>query len=63
MVGGYCFLIGTCLFYKGPVEFDQNCQVTCFNYNLIMALWVMGSTFFSFGGCSLAYRHMVMNLT
>ena len=63
MVGGFCFLIGTSMFYHGPVEGDVGCEVTCFNYNALMFLWSTGSSFFTLGGLSLAYRHAVMKLT
>ena len=63
MVGGYCFLVGTAMFYHGPVEGDVGCEVTCFNYNALMFLWSTGSSFFTLGGLSLAYRHAVMKLT
>lgn len=63
MIGGFCFLIGTSMFYHGPVEGDVGCEVTCFNYNALMFLWSMGSSFFTLGGLSLAYRHAVMKLT
>lgn len=63
MVGAYCFLIGTSLFLKGPVEFDPTCEVDCFNYELVLFLWTVGSSSFTFGGLSLAYRHIVMKLT
>ena len=63
MVGGFAFLIGTSLFWKGPIEGDTECLVTCNNYEIVLALWVIGSLAFTFGGLSLAYRHIVMKIT
>jgi hypothetical protein len=63
MVGGYCFLVGTCFFWKGPIEYDVGCEVDCFNYDFVMLLWSIGAFCFSFGGTSLVYRHVVMKLT
>jgi hypothetical protein len=62
MVGGFCFLVGTCIFWHGPIAGDVGCEATCGNYDTVLALWVMGSTTFSFGGLSLAYRHAIMKL-
>ena len=63
MVGGFSFLIGTSFFWKGPVEGDTECLVTCNNYELVLALWVLGSLAFTFGGLSLAYRHIALKIT
>lgn len=63
MVGGFSFLIGTTFFWRGPIEGDDTCLVTCNNYELVLAFWVMGSLAFSFGGWSLAKRHIVYKIT
>lgn len=63
MVGGFSFLVGTSFYWKGPIEGDTTCLVTCNNYELVLALWVLGSFAFTFGGLSLAYRHIVLKIT
>jgi hypothetical protein len=63
MVGGFAFLIGTSFFWIGPIEGDAECLVTCNNYEVVLALWVVGSLAFTFGGLSLAYRHVILKIT
>jgi hypothetical protein len=63
MVGGYCFLIGTSLFWHGPIAGDEDCVVACGNYYVVLALWVVGSAAFTFGGYSLAKRHIIYKIT
>jgi hypothetical protein len=63
MVGGYCFLIGTTLFWRGPIAGDDDCMISCGNYDIVLALWMVGSVAFTFGGWSLARRHYVYKIT
>jgi hypothetical protein len=63
MVGGFSFLVGTSYFWKGPIEGDSECFVTCSNYEFVLVLWMLGSVSFLFGGMSLAYRHIVLKIT
>lgn len=62
MIGGFCFLVGTAFFWKGPIQGDVTCFSTCNNYEIVLFWWVVGSLAFSFGGLSLAYRHTVLNI-
>ena len=62
-VGGFAFLIGTIVYWAGPVEGDPHCVKSCTNYQVVLALWTLGSLTFLFGGLSLSYRHAVMKIT
>ena len=61
-VGGYGFLIGTIIYWKGPIAGDPYCTVTCPTYNAVLAFWTIGSFAFLIGGFSLFYRHAVMKI-
>jgi hypothetical protein len=63
MVGGFSFLIGTAFFWKGPIEGETGCFVTCRSYEFVLAFWVLGSVAFSFAALSLAYRHVILKIT
>lgn len=36
MIGGWCFLIGTLFFWKGPIQGDVGCEATCGNYIVVL---------------------------
>jgi hypothetical protein len=63
MVGGFGFLIGTAFFWKGPIQYEDECLVTCTNYEIVLAFWVLGSIGFFIAGLSVAYRHIVLKIT
>ena len=46
-IGASFFLVGTCL--------------VDYNYQLVLALWLVGSFAFTIGGLSLSFRHFVLN--
>ena len=63
-VGGFCFLIGTIVFAIGPDQGDDHCTTgRCTNYQVVLALWTLGSAAFLFGGLALSVRHAVMKIT
>ena len=63
MVGAFCFLVGTSVFWALPIEGESGCVVTCGSYTAVLVLWEIGSVAFTVGGLSLAYRHAVMGIT
>ncbi|CAE8610775.1 unnamed protein product [Polarella glacialis] len=53
-LGAWGFFFGTILFWIGPLEGTT--------FQVILALWMVGSSAFTFGGLSLIYRHAVMGV-
>ena len=49
-VGAACFLGGTLVIFTAPL-------------NVVLAVWLAGSVFFTLGGFALAYRHFVLRVT
>ena len=54
--GGWGFFFGTLLYWA---YYDALVGAP---YMAVLALWLVGSTAFTFGGLSLAYRHFVMGV-
>ena len=54
-LGALCFLIGTAMYQTGPLAGPW--------YAAVLALWIVGSLYFTLGGTFLAYRHFVMGVT
>mmetsp|Transcript_4736 Transcript_4736/g.11981 ORF Transcript_4736/g.11981 Transcript_4736/m.11981 type:complete len:246 (+) Transcript_4736:177-914(+) len=49
-IGAWCFFFGTMMFWHGPQEGPF--------YTLILSIWLVGSCFFTLGGCFLTWRHL-----
>eukprot|EP00798_Chlamydomonas_sp_ICE-L_P023134 gene23134-30337_t len=55
-LGAWCFFFGTFLYWLGPLEGPESVV------HEVLQIWVMGSAWFTLGGCFLAHRHFVMVL-
>jgi hypothetical protein len=55
-LGAWCFFFGTSLYAVGPLEGEDSLLT------VVLQIWVLGSVWFTLGGCFVAYRHFVMRV-
>ena len=55
-VGGWGFFFGTIVYWIAEDDLAGTVWMA------VLAMWIAGSTAFTFGGLSLAYRHFVMGI-
>lgn len=57
-IGAWCFFVGTVAFASAPRAAPSGSELEA-----VLAIWLVGSVFFTLGSVFLAYRHVVMRVS